>query len=134
MLQEFYRSILYLLNPRNSPSYWQTPSLSALGGSPLVWELGSLALSGGCLWLLIRFSGRAWFSAAHRALICFAPMFLGLLGTFWIAQLWALWSGLSPTQVEVGITLPTHVGIACTIVLLIASAILHLRPRRGRSI
>jgi hypothetical protein len=134
MVSELYRQILYLLDPRNYPSYWRTPSLSAFGGSPLAWELASLVLFGCCLWVLIRFSRRSWFGAAHWTLVCFAPMFLGLIGTFWIAQMWVLWSGLSPTQVEVGITLPAHVGIACSVALLSVSTVLHLRLRRAQTI
>ena len=134
MLQDLYRWILYLLNPRNFPSYWRTPSMSAFGGNPLHWELATVALTACCFWLSVRFSRRSWFGAAHWALVCLAPMFLGLFGSFWIAQMWVLWSGLSSTEIEDGVTLPAHVGVACTVALLFSSAVLRFHRSRAQSI
>ena len=135
-MREVISQLEYLLDPRHYPSYWQTPSLSAFGGSPFAWEIAVLSVCAICGVILVPFYRMRWFTAAHAALVCVAPMFVGLFGTFYLAQMWSSWTGLSPVseQMEIGITLPAHIGIASTVAVSITAGALYLRARRTQTI
>ena len=135
-MEDLASHILYLLDPRHSPSYWQTPSLDAFGGSPLMWEITSLLVCAGSVFVVVRHSHEKWFGYVHVIALCAAPMFVGLVGTFYIAQLWSLWGGLSPVseQMQVAITLPAHVGIACSVIVAAAAGAVSVIRRRARTI